>query len=340
MEQRFATASLRGGAEVAYALAGTGPILVCPAGWLSHLELSWAMPPERRFYEALARGRTLLRYDPPGNGLSRDAAPAYSLDAQLEVLAAVMDAAGAERPDLLGISAGAPVAAAWAALHPDRVDHLVLYGGWVRGDDLAPRAVRDHVLGVIRSHWGLGSDVLADIFAPDVETRQRAAFAAYQREASPPETAAGYLQAAYDLDIGALLPTIKAQTLVLHRESDRAAPLSQAELLAGLVPAARLEILPGRSHLPYVGDSASVVRSIRRFLGLPLRRMPAGPGLTARQSQVASLVAEGLTNREIASRLGIDERSAEGHVERIRDRLGLRSRAQVAAWYAGSTIAN
>lgn len=59
------------------------------------------------------------------------------------------------------------------------------------------------------------------------------------------------------------------------------------------------------------------------------------PGtLTARQLQVAALVAEGLTNRQIAQRLGIEERSAEGHLERIRQRLGVTSRAQVAAWWA------
>jgi DNA-binding CsgD family transcriptional regulator len=56
--------------------------------------------------------------------------------------------------------------------------------------------------------------------------------------------------------------------------------------------------------------------------------------LTARQHEVAELVSQGCTNREIAARLGIDERSAEGHVERILLRLGFRSRAQVAAWYS------
>jgi len=48
---------------------------------------------------------------------------------------------------------------------------------------------------------------------------------------------------------------------------------------------------------------------------------------------VAELVSQGCTNREIATRLGIDERSAEGHIERIRLRLGFRSRAQIATWY-------
>ena len=54
---------------------------------------------------------------------------------------------------------------------------------------------------------------------------------------------------------------------------------------------------------------------------------------------MAALVADGLTNRQIADRLGIEERSAEGHVERIRTRLGVTSRAQVAAWWARRTSA-
>jgi DNA-binding CsgD family transcriptional regulator len=61
------------------------------------------------------------------------------------------------------------------------------------------------------------------------------------------------------------------------------------------------------------------------------------PGLTPRQYEVAALVADGLTNREIAERLCITERSAESHVERIRDRMGFRSRAQIAVWYATSS---
>ena len=57
----------------------------------------------------------------------------------------------------------------------------------------------------------------------------------------------------------------------------------------------------------------------------------SGP-LSRRQREVAALVAAGLTNREIAERLFIAERSAEGHVERIRNKLGVRSRTEVAAW--------
>ena len=92
----------------------------------------------------------------------------------------------------------------------------------------------------------------------------------------------------------------------------------------------------------FAGDAAAVVREILGFLDLPRSEQPtgraAGPAgtLTARQLQVAALVAGGLTNRQIAGRLGIEERSAEGHVERIRQRLGVRSRAQIATWWASA----
>jgi DNA-binding CsgD family transcriptional regulator/pimeloyl-ACP methyl ester carboxylesterase len=232
----------------------------------------------------------------------------------------------------MGSSMGAPVAAAWAAAHPDTVRRLVLYGGWARGADVSPPDVRHHVLGLVESHWGLGSDVLTDIFAPDADRSTRAELGRYQRAASSAATARALLALSYDLDVSDLLADVRAPTLVVHREHDRAAPVAQADVLAAGIADAELVVLAGRSHLPYAGDRDALVRVVRRFLGLPTRRPT--DRLTPRQREVADLVSQGCTNREIAARLGLDERSAEGHVERIRLRLGFRSRAQIAAWYA------
>ena len=190
------------------------------------------------------------------------------------------------------------------------------------------------MLGLVESHWGLGSEVLTDIFAPDADGPTRAGAARYQRACSSAATARALLALSYDLDVTDLLGRVPAPTLVVHRREDRAAPLAQAEVLAARIADAELVVLPGRSHLPYAGDRDALVRTVRRFLGLPLARRGAD-GLTPRQREVAELVSQGCTNREIATRLGIDERSAEGHVERILLRLGFRSRAQIAAWYSG-----
>jgi len=336
VEQRISSAILGDGTKVAYALSGQGPFLVYAPGWLTHLELSWAMPPERGFCEALSQGRTLLRYDRPGCGLSGDDGVQPSMERELAIIEAVTQAAGADRFDLLGTSLGAPVAASWAAARPSSVGRLVLYGGWVRGAEVADPALREHMLGILEQHWGLGSDVLADIFAPDADQPTRAAFASYERESAAAQTARAMLAFSYQTDVTALLARITAPTLVLHRERDRATPLGQGRALADGITGARFEILPGRSHLPYIGDADSVVRAIRRFLGLPALRRRTGPALTSRQREVAALIADGFTNRQIAERLFITERSAESHVERIRDRLGFRSRSQIAAWFVAS----
>ena len=336
MQQRLGRVSLADGTGVAYGSVGSGRPLVYVMGWLTHLEASWALPPERAFYESLADGSRLVRYDRAGCGLSDRTARPPSLTFELEQLQAVVSTLDGEPFDLMGSSLGASVAVAWAAAHPETVRRLVLYGGWARGADVSTPDVRRHVLGLVESHWGLGSDLLTDIFAPGFDRSTRSAFARYQREASSPETARALLALSYELDVSDMLCDVRAPTLVVHRDGDRAAPAAQARTLAEGITDAALVMLPGNSHLPYAGDVDALVRVVRRFLGRPALRRRAGV-LTPRQRDVAALVSEGLSNRDIATRLGINERSAEGHVERIRTRLGFRSRAQIAAWFTAQT---
>ncbi|MET0488927.1 MAG: LuxR C-terminal-related transcriptional regulator, partial [Acidimicrobiales bacterium] len=195
---------------------------------------------------------------------------------------------------------------------------------------------------LVRAHWGLGSDVLADIFLPDGTAEAKVRFVELQRRSTTAEVASELLAQCYELRVDDLLDHVAAPTLVLHRRDDRAIPYPLGRDLAARIPGARLVSLAGRSHWVYTGDAAAVVREILGFLGashsaLPAEHAEGPPGtLTPRQLQVAALVADGLTNRQIAGRLGIEERSAEGHVERIRQRLGVRSRAQVAAWWVSA----
>ncbi len=329
------------GRRIGYAVTGSGPPLVYVSGWLGHLELSWAIPAERAFYEALADGRTLIRYDKPGCGLSeRTLVEPYGMAEELDALRAVIAATRVRRFDLMGVSTGAAVAAEWAAGPEAAVSRLVLYGGWAYGPAVASPEIQRHVLGLVRQHWGLAADLLADIFAPEADAGTRAAFTRYQRESAGAETACAMLEMAYGFDVRDRLPRISAPTLVVHRDRDRAAPIDQGRRLADGIPDARFDAVPGRSHLPYIGDVEPLTRAIRRFLGLPVRRRGAAPTLTARQREVAALITQGATNREIGERLGITERSAEAHVERIRYRMDFRSRAQIAAWYVATGGAN
>jgi pimeloyl-ACP methyl ester carboxylesterase/DNA-binding CsgD family transcriptional regulator len=327
---RFCT--MPGDVRVAYATVGRGPALVLPAAWISHLELQWQDPAMRGFLLPLAARRTVVQYDKPGCGLSDAWPERLTLDDSVELLRGVVDHLELDRFDLLGISEAGPVSLAFAARYPDRVGRLVVYGGYADGHQIATPEVRTAVIGMVRAHWGLGSDVLADLFLPDASAETKAHFARQQRHAATGEFASELLAQCYATRVDDVLDQVKTPTSVLHRRDDRAIPFRLGRDLAARVPGARLVPLPGRSHFPYAGDSASVVRAILEFLGETAPAVPSG--LTPRQLEVAALVAEGLTNRQIAQRLGIEERSAEGHAERIRLRLGVTSRSQIAAWWA------
>ena len=232
VEQRLGLANLADGTAVRFAVVGTGPIAIYVPGWVSHLELGWALPAEREFYEGLAAGRTLVRYDRPGCGLSGTTDRSDLVELELEVLQLVATAVGADRFDLIGASFGAPLAVRWAARHPESVSRLILYGGWVDGDAVAAPAVREHVLGLVDQHWGFASDVLTEIFAPDADAGFRAVFSRYQRESASAAMARRLLAACYDIDVADDLGRITAPTTVIHRKDDRAVPIAEGERLA------------------------------------------------------------------------------------------------------------
>ena len=129
---------------------------------------------------------------------------------------------------------------------------------------------------MIRAHWGLGSEVLADVFLPEGSAETKAHFARLQREAASAQSAADLLAQCYEIDVTDLLPQVAAPTLVVHRRDDRAIPYGAGRELAARIPGAQLVSLPGRSHFPYVGDAAAVVRAILEFLGEPDAPPPAG----------------------------------------------------------------
>src|SRR5262249_3232401 len=124
-------------------------------------------------------------------------------------------------------------------------------------------------------------------------------------------------------------PQIRARTAVLHREADTGTRFALGREVAALIPGATLIPLPGSSHLFYHGEWPAVLEAVARVLAGPAG---AGPARTGGEVGVAGLVAAGLTNQATARRLAVAPRTAEAHVENIRRKLGVRSRAQIAAW--------
>jgi pimeloyl-ACP methyl ester carboxylesterase len=159
--------------------------------------------------EALARDRTVLRYDPLGTGLSdRTDAEHGGLDAELVALEAVLDGTDVPRAALLGISSGACVAAALAARSPERVEALVLLGGYASGVRITTPEVRDSILAAVRAHWGLGSRLLADVFLPEATAAELEAFARFERDAASAHAAAEHLGFVYSVDVREGLPRV------------------------------------------------------------------------------------------------------------------------------------
>jgi pimeloyl-ACP methyl ester carboxylesterase/DNA-binding CsgD family transcriptional regulator len=323
--------------RVACARVGDGPPLVLAPWWISHVELDWERPDFRAFVEALAWNRTVMRYDPLGTGLSdRTDGEHGGLDAELATLEAVLDGLDVPRAALLGISSGACLAAALAARSPERVEALVLLGGYAWGARITTPEVRDSILASVRAHWGLGSRLLADVFLPGATAPELDAFARFQRGAASAEAAAEHLRFVYSIDVREDLPRVQAPTLVLHRRDDSAIVYDLGRELAAAVPGARLFTLAGSDHLPWRGDAAAVVAAVGEFLdGRPApARSPAEHSaavLTERELEVLRLVARGLSDGQIAERLVVSPHTVHRHVANLRAKLGEPSRAAAVA---------
>jgi pimeloyl-ACP methyl ester carboxylesterase len=325
-----------GGRRVAYEVRGVGQPLVAPAWWVSHLELDWQSARFRRFWEGVADGYSLIRYDRLGAGMSDRTVRAsdLTLDKDVATLRALVDALELERVSLIGGSSGSCTAVAFAAAFPERVERLILYGSYPDGAEITTPGVADAIMAAVRAHWGLGSRMLSDVFLGDADPDEHERFARLQREATTAETAAALLGLAYRLDVRAQLPLVRAPALVVHRRDDRAVPYALGRQVAAAIPGARLTPLQGSAHFPWHGDADSVVRACREALA-PVQPSRSSEQeevlLSNREREVLACIARGLSDREIAEALVLSPHTVHRHVANIRRKLGRRSRTAAVA---------
>jgi pimeloyl-ACP methyl ester carboxylesterase len=334
VERRIAFLPDRHDKSIAYATLGHGRPLVCDVGLVSHLEEQWALPAYRRFFEVLAESHRVILYDPPGIGLGDPTGETVSLEDDVAVLEDLVDRLSLGNLDLFGASQAVPVMVAYAARHPERVGKLILFGGYAHGQALNREDFREAFLELLRTHWGLGSKLASDIWMPGADNELREWFATWIRASASAETGVRRFRETYATDVRDLLPRVPVPVLVLHRRGDKAVRFDLGREVAAGIPGATFAPLEGDVHFFFLGDADQVLERVLEFLG-DKRTPPKQPAaLSPREQEVAALIHQGLSNGEIGFRLGISERTAESHAEHIRNKLGLRSRAQIAAWAA------
>ncbi|MRX50664.1 alpha/beta fold hydrolase [Paracoccus sp. S-4012] len=264
------------GVRIAYACVGDGPPLVKAANWLNHLELDWQSLIWGRTFQRLARGRTFIRYDERGNGLSDWEVDEIGFEAFVRDLETVADALDLERFPLLGMSQGCAVSIAYAVRHPERVSALILIGGyaagWRIGASPEERERRQAVMTLTRLGWGTNNSAYRHIFSqtfmPDGTPEELAWFDEFQRQTTSPENAVRYQDAFGDIDVRHLLPEVRAPTLVLHARGDERITLAQGREVAIGIPGARFVPLDSRSHIILGHEPAWAVcmAEVERFL--------------------------------------------------------------------------
>ena len=338
--------------SIAYAVGGAGRAFVKTPNWLNHLELDVESPVWRAWIARVSRHYKLVRYDARGCGLSdRHARVGMFATNQLD-LDAVVEAVGLKKFVLFGASQGAAIAIEYAARHPDRVSHLVLCGAYLRGAlkrEAAPKVVEEALtmVKIVELGWGRENSAFRQVFAsqfiPDSSSEQVSAFDEIQRRTIEPEAAAKLLASFYDVDVSALAAEIVCPTLVLHAREDARIPFEQGRLVASAIRGAEFVSLESRNHILLDHQPAwkqffdEVDGFLRRHGGVDAEAASSLSELTPSEVRVLDLVAAGLNNSQIATKLGIQPKTVRNHINHIFDKLDLpdRSRAIVMAREAG-----
>ena len=260
-----------GDVSVAYQVHGDGPVdLVYVPGAFTHLEHSWTNPALARQSERLASFSRLIRIDKRGTGMSDRAVEVSTLEDRMDDVRAVMDAAGSRRAAIYGVSEGGPMAALFAATHPDRTAALILYGTFPRvlaAPDWPGIPPEDWAASIEESVARFGHGPPLDVWAPSVahDAGEREWWGTHQRMSSSPGAVRTHMRMQAEIDVRSVLPTIQCPTLVLHRKDDRVVPIAAGRYLAARIPGATLVELEGADHLPY-GDMEPAFGAVEEFL--------------------------------------------------------------------------
>jgi pimeloyl-ACP methyl ester carboxylesterase len=265
-----------GDLHIAYQVVGDGPIdVMLVPGLVSNVELSWEEPRQASFLQGLASFSRLILFDKRGTGLS-DPVPVDrppTLEDRMADIDAVLDAVASERVSLFGFSEGGSTSALFGATHPDRTASLVLWGATPKimwAEDWPWGLTREQGIAHLKSveAGNFGEHFGVDFFVPGAvgDAQFERWWNRWVRLSASPAMWISLMKTNGATDVRDVLPTIGVPTLVIHREGDHVNDVRSGRYMAAQIPGAKLVVLPGDDHWPWVGDADAALAEVQEFL--------------------------------------------------------------------------
>lgn len=322
----------RDGFDIAYWKTGRGPpLLHSPNVQLGHLAEEWSLKGMQRWFTGLARSFSVVRYDHRGGGLSgraEDGATPQSLDALVADIEAVADAVSAEPFILLGWLAGSLPVLEYAARHPDRVSHLVVWNGFARDRTHGQSPRLRSLFEMAAVDWELFTESICQAALGWRDAGEARRWASVTRAATTREEFLAYVAARRDWDATDALLRVRAPTLVLHGSKNALASEERSRELAAGIPDARFLACGSEGGAP----DGQALEALRSFTGRGAGAAAGLEMLTPREREVLGLVVQGATNAEIAERLYISVNTVTRHLTHIYAKTGTRGRADAVRY--------
>jgi pimeloyl-ACP methyl ester carboxylesterase len=300
MDQQIQYCMTPDGVRLAFSVTGKGSPIVRPSHWLTHLEYDLKSPVWRHLVLGLSQRHALVRFDARGEGMSQRDVTDISFERWVKDLETVVDKLSLEKFTLFGVSQSASVAIAYAARHPERLSHLILYGGFARGflhqgNPEKQKQLLELNRIMVREGWGSDHDTyrqwFTSQFIPGGTAEQARWFNELERMSATPEMAEKHLVASAGINLVDLLQKISVPTLVLHCRDDLRGPFSYGEEIAAGIPGAKFVPLEGKNHLFLADEPANrgFFDAVAAFLGDPPIKGPL-PGTKTRKERLESAV--------------------------------------------------
>jgi DNA-binding CsgD family transcriptional regulator/pimeloyl-ACP methyl ester carboxylesterase len=357
VEPRIRFARTFDGLSIAFWVYGSGPPLL-HLPWLpwGHAQLEWQNPELHLWYERLSSVCRLIRYDGRGAGLSDRESPSYGVDSQVADIEAVAERLGIDTFAVLASLNMGPAAISFAAKHPSRVSRLVLWCTYASTLEYNRAPQVNAIRALLYKDWQLYTETGAHAFVGWPSGDAAHQIAELMRRSTTEEICKQFYDDMTDVDCSPLLAQLSMPVAIMHPREFPLVDIAAVRRLASAIPDARLSLFEGSSLSPTRGDLDGVVTAIRDFLeeDRALETAPSGvssepPGaahttpahednLSPREVEVLSLLAKGMSNREIAERLVLSPRTVERHIENIYAKIGVNNRVQAAAYAASNEL--